>query len=352
MKTGCQRVFALVTMCVFVFTGCGLFGGTPKLPALTPAQTALVNNAKTRCPAVEGNDTKLSFVGKPSIGGKKQGIIESSGGSSSLGDALILKGMFDQRLCLLEELASGAEKDGLVLLHEKYMTDISTAVRAWPVYDASQYDKLVRALTTQRDAHLLDVTSRFSAAKHQINDNMLITAIPYYDFLHLKQFDFSMYADKDATLKGVDIANSAGKICLSKDDFSVAVRPALDQTRAIVIGLGMGKYGEAQALRLMLTQIYEAGAQRLWEARQANGASAPVKCALPDTPAPAQAAGAAAKPVGADSDQAQPAQPGATPGVATPTPASTSMPAAPASAAPAPAAPGTTPPAVDKQPGK
>lgn len=320
----------------------------------------MVDTAQRRCAAIEGKDKKLTFVGAPVISGKKKGYLESNASSSSLGDSSILTGVIDQRLCILEELEKPADRDALIALHEKYMTEVSKAISAWPAYDASRYDELVLNLTKRRAAHKLEVEAGFEKKKHLIDENVLLTAIPYYDFLHLKLFDISYRAERGTEVYGKDIGDSAGKICLSKDDFSNAIRPALDQSRSIVVGLGIGKYSEAQALRLMLDQIYEAGAQRLVQAHLSNVSAAPVKCMLSDDSQPATPA-STSQPVPTSTSPAGPTAPPAT-GPATtpatapaPNPGTSVPPAAPSASTPQAATAASTNPApavTSGQPGK
>lgn len=245
---------------------------------LTAAQKSQISTAQGSCPAIAGKDNQLSFRIAPVIAGKEIHPITSKLSSTGLGDELIVKTLFAQRLCILEELATPPERAAMTKVHEKYMEEIAIAIKAWPVYDAARYDELMDRLYAQKKAHKEAVNARFSEKRYQLDAAVLVAAIPYHDFLHIRGYDVQWQTD--GAPRGAKIIAPAGKVCLSGDDFSVAIRPALDQTRAIVIGLGMGKYDEAQALRLMLEQIYEAGGQRLVIARDANRNTPPVKCSV------------------------------------------------------------------------
>lgn len=260
-------IFAIVTSAML--TGCA---------SLTPEQKRLVSNAQDSCPSITGKDSRLAFQLKPVIEGKEMHPVTSKWNSTGVGDEALIKTLFAQRLCILEELAARPDQAAMTQVHERYMEEVSKGINAWPAYDAAQYEQQLTRLSEQKHAHKEAVNASFSNKRHQIDAVVLVAAIPYYDFLHIKDIDVEW--TKGSSANGTKTVSPAAKVCLTKDDFSIAIRPALDQTRAIVIGLGMGKYDEAQALRLMLEQIYEAGGQRLVNARDASKSTPTVTCAV------------------------------------------------------------------------
>ncbi len=261
-----------------MLAGC-TFGRHNGLPPLTAEQEKLVAAAQRRCASIVAKNGNASLVIIPVVAGRGDSIVESHVRSVSLGDEAILKRVFSQRLCLLEEVAPPADRAGLVKLHQAYDEQISEAVSDWPMYDAVQYPALVSDLQAKKKARNAKSDARFSGRRYNVDEALLLAAIPYFDFLHVRDIDVGFYIGSDVKYQKLNIGRSAGKVCLSREDFSIAVRPALDQTRAIVIGLGLGKYDEAQALQLILEQVYDTGAQRLVVAREANGNAAPVQCA-------------------------------------------------------------------------
>lgn len=260
MKTVCRLIWWF-----FAIAASAMLAGCT---SLTPEQKKLVSNAQDSCPSITGKDSRLAFQLKPVVKGKEMNPITSKWSSTGIGDEALVKTLFAQRLCILEELAARSDQAAMTQVHEKYMEEVAKGINAWPVYDAAQYEKQLIRLAEQKKAHKEAVSASFSNKRYQIDSVVLVAAIPYYNFLYTEEIDVEWKNRGSAS--GMKTVSSAAKICLTKDDFSIAIRPALDQTRAIVIGLGMGKHDEAQALRLMLEQIYEAGGQRLLNARDAS----------------------------------------------------------------------------------
>ena len=274
MKTPRQLILWLCAIAASAM----LAGCASSAPELTPQQKKLVSTAQDSCPGITGKDGRLAFQLKPVIEGKEMNPVTSKWSSTGVGDEALVKTLFAQRLCILEELATQPDQAAMTQVHEKYMEEISKGINAWPAYDAAQYETQLAHLSEQKKAHKEAVNASFSSKHHQIDSVVLAAAIPYYDFLHIKEVDVEW--KKGSAANGTKTVSPSAKVCLTKDDFSVAIRPALDQTRAIVIGLGIGKFDEAQALRLMLEQIYEAGGQRLVNARDASKHVPAVTCTV------------------------------------------------------------------------
>lgn len=274
-----MKTLRLLILWLCAIAASAMLAGCASLtPELTPQQKKLVGNAQGSCPGITGKDGRLAFQLKPVIEGKEMNPITSRWSSTGVGDEALVKTLFAQRLCILEELAARPDQASMTQVHERYMEEISRGINAWPAYDATQYEQQLARLSEQKKAHKAAVNASFSNKRHEIDSVVLVAAIPYYDFLHIKEVDVEW--NKGSAASGTKTVSPAAKVCLTKDDFSVAIRPALDQTRAIVIGLGMGKYDEAQALRLMLEQIYEAGGQRLVNARDASKHVPAVTCTV------------------------------------------------------------------------
>ena len=127
-----------------------LAGCASLTPELTPQQKKLVGDAQGSCPGLTGKDGRLAFQLKPVIEGKEMNPITSKWSSTGVGDEALVKTLFAQRLCILEEVVARPDQAAMTQVHERYMEEISKGINAWPAYDAAQYEQQLARLSEQK----------------------------------------------------------------------------------------------------------------------------------------------------------------------------------------------------------
>lgn len=282
MKTS---VVALLVTLSSLATGCGIFNRD----GLVKEQREAIVVAQNSCGVSKVADGTLVFSAAPVLNDKEEADINSTAKVANLGDAQVLRSIWQQRICLLAALdRSLAPKIG------KWRSEVGTAIDNWPVFEADQYAQQIVELKKARSDQLEHIRKTYGSnpGQNRISFAMLNAAIPYYDFLHIRKVDFGIVANDDAKIKNLKIRGSSAKVCLSKDEFSPAVRPGLDQTRNVAMGIGLGNMSDDQALELMVSTVYEVGVQRLLAAKEASGTiGAAASCSASKTKSATQPAG-------------------------------------------------------------
>lgn len=245
---------------------------------LSDVEKKWVRDARTQCPRIAVVRGELHVAAMPKLDGQEViSTDETFKRKGDLNDRDIIAGVWYQRACLLSKLDSQF-KDV-----EASRSEISRAAGNWPTFDAASYEKLIINYQSQKEAHIADIRKKYanSVPGEAIPLPVLNAVMPYRDFLNITTIDVDVVAGEKFILKGQKIGGSTAKVCLKGNEYSTAIRPALDQTRTAAIAIGRGKMTSAEGIEMMVTSVYEAGTIRLLDAKEASDRqTAPVNCAI------------------------------------------------------------------------
>ena len=241
---------------------------------LSESQKQSIYDARTVCRPLTIVNGELHLAAMPVLDGQEVATTNNAFKSKGdLNDRAIITQVWSDRACLLSNLNPKFKKV------EDSKNDVFDAAANWPTFDAERYSQLITAYQLAKDTHIAEIRKKYggSTVDDAIPLAVLNAAMPYRDFLNVKTVEIGGKAGEKFVLKGQKIGGSTAKICLKGNEYSTAIRPALDQTRTTAIAIGLGKMTMAEGIEMMVTSVYEAGMIRLLDAREASarqGASA------------------------------------------------------------------------------
>ncbi|MEH6433820.1 hypothetical protein [Massilia sp. DD77] len=266
-------------LCLTIFlSGCTHLEDWRNMRNLSESQKQSIYDARTQCPRLAIVRGELQLAAMPVLdGGEVFNTNKTIKFKGDLNDRDIITGVWYQRACLLARLNPQFKEV------EASKNEVFKAAENWPTFDAANYAQLITTYRSAKEAHIAEIRKKYggSVVGEAIPLSVLNAAMPYQDFLNIVTVDVSVKTGEKFMLKGQKIGGSAAKICLKGNEYSTAIRPALDQTRTAAIAIGGGKMTAAEGIEMIVMSVYEAGTIRLLDAKEASDRQiAPVSCTV------------------------------------------------------------------------